>query len=100
MDNQKSQIIKYSWSTEFLRLMWNRIIHGGFKRGTSLDNAERGVNFSIIALDRLYKYFTSGNLEYLVDVANLCMLEYQWPSHPKAHFKADDSNEGAYDDNR
>lgn len=33
-----------------------------------------------------------GNTEYLMDVANFAMIEFMYPKHPKAFFKATDSS--------
>jgi hypothetical protein len=33
-----------------------------------------------------------GNREYLIDAANFLMIEFMHPKHPKAFFKATDSN--------
>jgi len=42
---------------------------------------------------RLQKYEETGNTEYLMDVGNFAMIEFMLPRHPKAHYKATDSNE-------
>jgi hypothetical protein len=38
------------------------------------------------------KYEETGNLEFLVDAANYCLLETVEPLHPNAHFKSTDSH--------
>lgn len=89
--NRKQLITLYSWSQDFLRLMYNRTLHGGFKHGTALESVERGNNFGAMIGPRLEAYLETGNLEYLSDIANFSMYEFMWPSHPKAHFQAADS---------
>lgn len=42
---------------------------------------------------RLNNYLLDGNTEWLMDVANFAMMEFMFPSHPKAHFRATDSDE-------
>lgn len=42
---------------------------------------------------RLEKYQHTGNLEHLVDVANLAFLEFVESVHPKKHFYAEDDSE-------
>src|ERR1017187_8718900 len=37
---------------------------------------------------RLFLYFDTGNLEYLMDAANFLMIEYMRPAHRKPFFKA------------
>lgn len=41
---------------------------------------------------RLDRYAETGNTEWLMDVANFAMIEFMRPRHPKAHFKATDSD--------
>lgn len=42
---------------------------------------------------RIEKYVADGNTEWLVDVANMAMIEFMFPSHPKAHFRPTGSEE-------
>lgn len=42
---------------------------------------------------RIDKYLNDGNLEHLIDIANLCLCEYVEGNHPKRHFKAQDNGE-------
>jgi hypothetical protein len=42
---------------------------------------------------RLKKYEETGNTEWLVDIANFAMIEYMYPQHEQAHFRATDSHE-------
>lgn len=42
---------------------------------------------------RLKKYLETGNKEFLVDVANFAMIEFMYPKHPEAFFKATDSRD-------
>lgn len=42
---------------------------------------------------RLEKYRTTGNIEWLLDVANLALIEALTSQHPKVHFRATDSDE-------
>lgn len=52
---------------------------------------------------RLDRYLDTGNTEWLIDAGNFAMIEFMYPSHPKAHFRATDSDESpgraAYDTN-
>lgn len=38
------------------------------------------------------KTIEPGNTEYLMDVANFAMIEFMYPKHPQAFFKATDSD--------
>lgn len=43
--------------------------------------------------ERLALYYETGNTEWLMDVANCAWIEWQWPSHPKSHFRPTSSAE-------
>ena len=79
------------WSSQFEQLMRNRLVVGRFRYGPLANKMDRGVFESIpSAINRLIKYLDDGNLEHLVDAANLCMVEFEKGRHPKRHFKATD----------
>lgn len=76
----------------FVSLMQNRLIMGAFRYG----------RFSPIKADydllggiakKLRDYGETGNTEALVDVANYALLEFSFPHHPEAHFRAMDDHE-------
>lgn len=81
------------YEPEFWEMMKNRMKMGRHRYGP-LD--ERNViKYDIIKSlkKRLRAYEESGNTEFLVDVANFAMMEYLFPMHPDAHFKATDHSE-------
>ena len=41
---------------------------------------------------RLDLYEVNGNAEYLVDIANICLCEFEESIHPKLHFTAQDES--------
>ncbi len=45
------------------------------------------------AIKRIEAYVATGNTVYLVDLANFAYIEYEYPSHPNAHYEATDPNE-------
>jgi hypothetical protein len=53
--------------------------------------ANSNVVASIIL--RLIKYLRTGNTEWLMDVANFAMIEFECPQIKSAHFRATDSHE-------
>lgn len=82
------------WSAEFERLMRNRLIMGALRYGPI--NAPGKTPYARVPsmYRRLAAYGRTGNLEMLVDVANLCLLEFVEGRHPLRHFRAvDDSGE-------
>lgn len=44
---------------------------------------------------RVSKYEATGNTEFLVDVANMALIEFVEGDHPNKHFKAIDDGEHA-----
>ena len=73
--------------------MRNRLIMGSFRYGILKEKGDHGYDMIGSLLDRVAAYKKSGNLEYLADIANLALLEFEYPSHPKAHFDAIDDSE-------
>lgn len=81
------------WCREFEVLMRNRLIMGGMRYGRIGDPTKPKYDRARSILNRILRYEEGGNKEHLVDVANEAMLEYREPSHPKAHWEAE---EGGY----
>lgn len=82
------EILKENWSVEFETLMKNRMIMGFFRYGKA-----KKYNYVKYAKSKLQEYLFTGNTEYLVDVANLMLLEFMKGEHPKKHFKAAEQEE-------
>ncbi len=78
------------WSHDFERLMRNRLLIGRFRYGKLNRTSETNYDRVGSAITRLKRYQETGNLEYLVDVANLCLLEFEHSTHPDKHFEAID----------
>ena len=90
------QLRQSQWSPKFERLQRNRLVMGGFRYGLLTDQKAAGGNSydnvgSLIA--RAKSYQESGNLEHLVDVANLAMVEFETSQHPNRHWAASDDRE-------
>lgn len=78
------------WSPEFEKLMRNRLLMGCFRYG-SLQQANKPKYDKINSIrQRLDLYEQGGNAEHLVDIANLCLVEFVDETHPNFHFKAQD----------
>lgn len=81
------------WSHEFERLMRNRLLMGRFRYGR-LDRVEdTGYDRLGSAIKRIAHFQATGNKEFLVDAANLLMVEFMHTTHPQAHFHAIDDGE-------
>lgn len=81
---------KTEWSTKFERLMRNRMLMGALRYG--LLGAKDKPNYDKITSirQRLDLYEQGGNAEHLVDIANLCQVEFVDESHPNFHWKSED----------
>ena len=69
------------------------MVMGAFRHGLFKSPGKKKFNRVASMLVRLQKYEETGNLEHLVDVANLCMLEYEEGDHPLRHFHSQASAE-------
>jgi hypothetical protein len=77
---------------EFDRYRRNRLAGAFYRYRHNLTGGTREP-FDVVrdAIHRLREYLVDGNLEHLVDAANLCGLEFMDPkSHPAPHFSAQD----------
>lgn len=86
---------KTEWSNKFEQLMRNRLLMGALRYGKMAHTPEelaKKPTYDRVdsCLRRLEKYKQTGNKEYLVDVANLCLLEFVECKHPLGHFQAID----------
>lgn len=88
--------ISQEYSDKFDELRKNRVKTSFYKYGSAKDNFSTGNVQAIPTLEKcLEKYKETGNGDYLCDLANYAMFEFMYPQHPKAHFRATDSNESA-----
>lgn len=78
-----------------LHLMKNRMIFGGYRYGpTPLQKRREFDNIADIKR-RLDLYEKEGNMEHLVDAANITIIECLKKNHPNFHFKSSDDGEHA-----
>ena len=75
--NEFDELRQSEWSFTFEHLMRNRLVMGAMRYGKI--HAEGKPRYDRIkgALKRLRQYQATGNLEALVDVANLMLLEFE-----------------------
>jgi hypothetical protein len=81
------------WSPEFEQLMRNRLLMGAFRYGLMRDKLKSKWKMLPSMRRRLDHYEETGNLEMLVDVANLCLLEFLNPSVDGAAMRPTDDGE-------
>lgn len=94
------EIYATQWCNEFEQLMRNRLAMGYFRYGP-LNKQPKGKYDNIASIRRrLDKYEQTGNLEFLVDSANICLVEFLNGNHPNKHFSAIDDGEHTQVKNR
>ncbi|WP_024333105.1 hypothetical protein [Desulfotignum balticum] len=84
------ELKKTEWSVRFETLMRNRLIMGAIRYGRLKQKGKAAYNRLDSIRQRLDMYNETGNAEHLVDIANLCLLEFEEPNHKHYHFKATD----------
>lgn len=77
---------------KFWQMMADRMAVSFCKYGAVKQNAPHPKLLDNVIV-RMEKYKETGNTEFLVDAANFCMIEFMFPSHKEAHFRATDSDE-------
>lgn len=84
------ELQKSEWSELFEQLMRNRLVMGAFRYGRL--GAEGKSQFDRVEyMERcLQKYKETGNLECLVDIANLALVEFVEGKHPQRHFHTEE----------
>lgn len=81
---------KSEWSLEFERLMRNRLIQGAFRYGLIGASAKPEFDRIECLIRRAKQYRETGNIECLVDTANLALLEFVEGKHPNKHLRSVD----------
>lgn len=95
-DNLLDRLRETEWSPRFERLMRNRLIMGSFRYQRFNEKAQSfNYNGAMEAIERIQRYQDDGNTEHLVDAANMCLLEFEFGSHPKKHFQSVDDGKHA-----
>lgn len=89
-------LVRTEWSPQFEQLMRNRMLMGALRYGLLAHKRKIGHKWDLVgAIEaKLRSYKETGNTEYLVDIANYCLLEFECGHHPTKHFAAlDDHND-------
>lgn len=81
-------------SSRFIELMTNRMALGTLRYGRWQDNKKNGVKYDRVGSirKRLQLFEETGNSEYLVDIANFAMIEFEISDHPNLHFSPKDDD--------
>lgn len=88
-----NEILSSEYSERFDEIRKNMMIVSYYKYGAIKDNYKIYKTIDAIkSLEiRLEKYKETGNTEFLADIANFAMIEFMYPQHPTADYKATDS---------
>lgn len=89
---------KTEWCSEFEEHMRDRLVMGAFRYGKIGAPGKPEWDRVGDIPERLKKYVETGNTEFLVDIANMALLEFVEGRHPNKHFRAID--DGAHTDVR
>lgn len=82
------------WSPRFERLMRNRMLMGALRYGPMEHERKVGSKWDLVGAmeKKIALYRQTGNTEYLVDLANYCLLEFELGHHPTKHWAALDNH--------
>ena len=89
-------IAKHKFKDEFVVLMRNRMVMGFFRYGYNDPKFVKKLDFITSAKERIGRYEKDGNLEHLVDAANILRMEFEMPHHPNAHWESIDDGEHSH----
>lgn len=88
------ELRKTEWSSEFENLMRNRLLMGSIRYGKmghgSVPKNKPYYNRIESIRKRLSFFENTGNSEWLVDIANMCLLMFEERQHPNFHFESKD----------
>lgn len=88
------KLAKEQMSSRFVELMTNRMVMGTLRYGRWQDNKKNGTRYDRVGSirKRLQLFEETGNSEYLVDIANFAMIEFEISDHPNLHFSPKDDD--------
>lgn len=80
-------------SEEFHQGMIDRMYTGNLKYGDIRSTFPHTTDALACVQLRIQKYRETGNTEWLIDAANMLMIEFMLPAHPNAHYRPTESHE-------
>jgi hypothetical protein len=87
-----SDIERTEWDWEFIQLCMNRVFMGAFRYGSIREN-QHAIYRPDEMRRRIRLYESTGNKEYLCDIANMALLEFKYPAVDGAHFESVDDGQ-------
>lgn len=87
-------LLKTEWSPEFEALMRNRMAMGALRYEPLAKKKTTKKKYDLLGgiKSKIELYEKTGNTEYLVDIANYCLIAFETDDHPKKHFHALDDH--------
>ena len=84
--------LEANWPQWFIDAMRDRMRMGMLRYGSLKKQTASGTGYDNLGSARLHisEYQKTGNIEHLIDAANLVMIEAETGYHPTKHFKAID----------
>jgi hypothetical protein len=87
------ELRRTEWSPVFEKLMRNRLLMGAFRYGRLKAKDKPKYNRVQKIKDKIEMYERTGNLEFLVDIANIALMEFEEGEHPLKHFRSTDDKD-------
>lgn len=84
------ELARSEWSKDFENMMRYRLIMGAFRYGKMHEFGKAQYDRVGKIKSKVELYARTGNLEYLVDIANIAMMEFEEGDHPNRHFESVD----------
>ena len=92
--SKREELLKTEYSYQFDRLRQDMMCMSYYKYGGVKENAKNGTTDFIKSLEIRYNAFMkTKNIEFLADIANLCMMIYMFPDYFGCHYTPTDSYE-------
>lgn len=88
-----NEILGTEYSFKFDDVRKNMMVVSYHKYGEAKINYPQNISAIESLKKRLKQYEATGNTEFLADIANFAMLEFMYPEHKDAYYKATDSKE-------
>ncbi len=79
-------VYKNNWFYDAIIKARNRMVIGFFRYGNFKDPEQPNYDRISSIKERINAYEETGNTEHLLDVLNLCGIEFETPKHPNTHF--------------
>lgn len=85
-----AELRRTEWCEAFEEAMRARLVMGAFRYGRMMQEGKPNFDRITSIIGRIRQYEADGNIEHLVDIANLALLEFRIGQHPRRHWHAVD----------